>query len=256
MKATASYLASIVALLAWGTSLSHAQIISIPIPNYNFSSPSSGNVISTASPYTAVTGYTFTHNTGNTNDAYGRLTGAAIGDPNIAGNTTAGFINLAQNGVSSFHTNALSTTIAADTTYTFSIDIGNPAGTAQTGNGTGSFDNPANVTFGLTAGPSFTPVGTFTSVPFGTIPEGTAGVAGYQTFTFSFTTGDSGGFIGQDLEAKVIATGIGTSNSTTQTYFDNLRLTAEAVPEPSAYLLMGMGFLALIGAGRCARRRC
>lgn len=74
------------------------------------------------------------------------------------------------------------------------------------------------------------------------------GTTQFTTFTYSFTTGASGGFIGDDLEAQFGADMTGQ----TQTQFDDVRVTAEAIPEPSTYLMMLGGFGLL---GLCLRKR-
>ena len=63
----------------------------------------------------------------------------------------------------------------------------------------------------------------------------------WQQFTASFTTGASGGAVGTLLQLELDRTG-----STNQVWFDNVVVTAEAVPEPSSAVLGGLGLLALL----------
>ena len=242
------YSPSILALLAIGmASTAHAQIVNIPVPNYNFSANGGQVIVVAAGTSTAVDDYTFSNPTNH--NQFGALVGATVGDPAIAGNNTAGFINTGGSGFStSFMTDTLSTNIAANTTYSFSIDIGNPAGT-------GNYANPGDVTFGLVAGNAITQVytatGTFTLVPLTSLPENPNGTsAQYETFSYSFTTGAVGGFIGEDLEAEVIDQG---PSYNSQTYFDNLKVTADAIPEPSTWAMMFTGLALLVGIQRFRR---
>jgi hypothetical protein len=216
------------AILALFSSLSHGA--NIPVPNYDFSAQGTGEFFNNG-PSTLVTGFTVTSNGNN----FGVLDRP---DPNISGNVTAGFANGDNGAPVTFTTDTLGTTIAANTTYTFSLDIGDLGGTDNT------YDESGTVTFGLLA--NGTPTGVMTLVPAGTVSKTSS--LNYENFSYSFTTGVAGGFIGQDLEAQFSATPTGQS----QTYFDNLQLTATSVPEPSTYAMTfgGLGMLVLVSRFR------
>ena len=127
-------------------------------------------------------------------------------------------------------------TYAANTTYTFTVSLGadNRASTLA-GRISLLGDSSAVAATSSLATSSFNAASTF------------------QDLTLTFTTGSSGGFVGQSIYAQ-----LGTDSShqySRAVYFDNVRLdaTSAAIPEPStAALLVGMGAL---GFG-LVRRRC
>ena len=98
------------------------------------------------------------------------------------------------------------------------------------------------MTLGFLAGGTSTGVTTVTAAQIEADPTYSNGANNFTTFTYSFTTGASGGFVGQDLEVQFTADLSGTS----QTQFDDVQVTATAVPEPSVYWMMLGGVTLLI----------
>jgi hypothetical protein len=79
------------------------------------------------------------------------------------------------------------------------------------------------------------------SIPFSSLVP-----AGFKDYQATFTTGASGGAIGQQLVVVLMSQNNPGSNNPIG--FDNVRVDAKAVPEPTAYMLMAWG-------GLCVRRR-
>ena len=120
----------------------------------------------------------------------------------------------------------LGVTFLPSTVYTLTVAVGNRQ--ANVFNGSSGFSN-----FGLTADNGTTPLGPFTQE---------AGIVNaFTDYTYTFTTG---------LVAPTGNVGILLTNSNGPTgrraLFDNVRLDATAVPEPSAALLGGLGLLGLL----------
>jgi hypothetical protein len=195
---------------------------SIPVTNGDFSSgdfvTNDGNPSSTLPDFTTVHG-----------SYYGILDGEAFANGDGSGSTT-------------FTTDTLNTTIAANTTYTLTIDIG-----YSTTNG-GTYVYPNDATLGFLANGTLigdtavTQAQILANAKVATDP-GTSGAQYVAPFSYSFTTGATGGFIGEDLEATFSAYTHGESPG--QTRFDNL--TVDSVPEPSAWAMMIAGVLMLVG---------
>ncbi len=143
--------------------------------------------------------------------------------PGTADGLQAGFIYLGGLGGGNFQSDAVLTTILANTKYTLTLALGArpdyPAGENQV-----SFNFFAN---GLGI------AGTQIDIDSELVPVGT--FADYMT---SFTTGESGPLIGQSLTIFVgfgVAPG-GAADVTMQV--DNVRLDATAVPEPATATLL------------------
>ena len=175
--------------------------------------------------------------------------GSAFGTSSIASNfTSAGaasgsdyaFINNDFPNVTDTITSAASLgTIAADTTFTLTVAIGNR-------NGTGLYDDPGNISFSLLAnGVAFATQ----TVNNGTIPNGT-----FEDFTLTYTTPSSSAIIGENLTIQMAT--LPEQSGAYQPAFDNVTLdetTISAVPEPAISLLLLAGGIALIGVAQLHR---
>jgi len=142
-------------------------------------------------------------------------------------------------------------TIAANSTYTLSLNIGAPPTLTGISTYTAGYTAP-QVYFALLGNGS----NVITSM---TLANTSVTIDGLTNYTISFTTGAAGGYIGQDLSIKLQAvkalypanTVPGHSNGDPGgevAIFDDVYLTGPAVPEPSTYALMlagaGLMFLA------------
>ena len=222
---------------------SHLQAQIIAVPNHDLQVDSTkyttGNaVIDTTQDSTVIQYFTETH-TGD-DGGYGHYGSAGVGAPD---GTSAGFVNTDNNGTVTLSsdltaggTQAAPTFISGQL-YTFTLSIGiNPT------NQNTDYDRIGNISFGLTS--NGVTVGTQTLVPSGTIiptldGNGSPQVT-FEDFTFSYlaTAGDAGNAIGLQINDQF--------PGGSQTEFSNIRLSAEAVPEPGtwAMFLAGLGLLA------------
>lgn len=126
----------------------------------------------------------------------------------------------------------LTGTLAAYTTYVLSVEFGDRT---DLNNG-----NPAlRLGLGSTTGASYlTPTISLTPATIN---------GGWVTWSQTFTTGAAPVGMGQALRIELVNQGVGTAGlGNAQMISDNLNLTAEAIPEPSAALLGGLGMLALL----------
>ena len=121
------------------------------------------------------------------------------------------------------------TTLAANTVYTLTIDVGDR--TDQVFGG-----GEIRLGYGGTgvAGDLGTNLLSATSVVNPTPSDG-----GWVIWTSTFETGATPAGLGQALRIEFVSGG-------TQTVIDNVRLDASAVPEPTTTALLGLGGLALI----------
>jgi PEP-CTERM motif len=129
--------------------------------------------------------------------------------------------------------------IAANTTYTLTVALGNEVGTGNykdTGNFRIQFyDNAARSEAGTTylitqSDPIAPPDGTLTD------------------YSISFTTGAAATDtrVGLPLIPQIQLFSVDNNGAHVQSPFDNVRLTATAVPEPAALSLVGMGAMAFL----------
>jgi hypothetical protein len=129
--------------------------------------------------------------------------------------------------------------ITADTTYTLTVAIGNPAGS-------GLDDDTYDAYFGLLAnGNPFV----IDPIAIGSVPDGT-----FQDFTFSFTTPVDANYAGQSL--GIVLASEAPTDAGLQAAFDNVTLdetAVDAAPEPAILILLVMGGIAFIGFTRLRR---
>ncbi len=133
----------------------------------------------------------------------------------------------------------LSALLAANTTYTLTVDVGDRT------------DLPfAGATLNLGTGPV---VGSNLLPPVviaNTTPNNTAAAGdGWQTWQSTFTTGAAPVNLGQPLRIDL------ANVSGIQTLFDNVRLDAAIVPEPSTSILCATVFAAFLCKRRGTRRK-
>jgi uncharacterized protein (TIGR03382 family) len=134
----------------------------------------------------------------------------------------------------------LTATLQANTTYTLTVDAGDRLGldfqACEIRLGTVTVPLvSADFGLNLLAG----------TVVSNTTPFNDAGANdGWETWVTTFTTGASPVGLGDQLRVEIVTTG------GIQSYFDNVRLDAVTIPEPSAFALVS-----LCGLGLLRRRR-
>lgn len=246
---------AVLAIFAFAKSAS-AQ--SITVPNFSFETPADTTI---AAPYDKLgtansTGVadplpSWNYTTNNTN-GYGVVSTSTLTTLGTSDGSQAAFIDVYNGGNFGTLTTANSLgVISANTLYTLTVAVGAPAtwvGDPYAGVGGGHLTEGET---GAEAILSLTGDGTIfasQSVDASVVSEGTL-----VDYTVTFTTGASGGVIGQDLGISLeslkedypgnVDPGIEAD------IFDNIRLTAvSTVPEPSTYamLLGGLGMLMLV----------
>jgi hypothetical protein len=136
----------------------------------------------------------------------------------------------------------LSDTLAANTTYTLTIQAIDRTdltfqdgelrlGYAGTDDGS-TGDMIANDFYGENL---LSPTAVFNPNPV----NGAAADDGWEDWSYTFVTGASPAGLGEALRVEIVGSGV-------QSTYDNISLTAVAVPEPSTTALLGLGGLALI----------
>jgi hypothetical protein len=201
--------------------VSSAQAAPIPVTNFSFETPG-GNFAVNNNP-TVLPGWTV-----NSPSYYGNQT--IVGQFANPGNSEGSaylFMNLDFTS-SATTTSDPVTTIANNTIYKLTVALGNH-------NQTGAYGDPGDMTISLLANNVLVPGATLTILN-GTIPNGY-----FQDYNIGFTTGNADLLFGENLTIQ-----LGTaSGGQTQASFDNVRLDATEVPEPSTYAMM-LGGLAVL----------
>ncbi len=169
------------------------------------------------------------------------------GNPIGTDGTNWAFVNLTNsnnplNPASGTITSDLVTTFAPNTTYDLTVAVGS---NTQLNYG---YYAPGNFVVSILA--NGTPVASG-SLDGSTLTLGTL----VDLSTTPFTTGASGGVVGDNLTIQLYSVSNNTSQNGggQQSLFDNVRLSASPVPEPASLLLSGF---AAIGLGLIAWRRC
>ena len=148
------------------------------------------------------------------------------------------------NGPGDTLSQVLSDSVLANTTYTLSVWVSEQ----------GDIPSTFSPVIELLAG-SFTLIGLTASNPEGNVAPTETGAAGtpynWVDWTATYTSGASGGAIGQPLKIYLSAGGI-------QTDYDELSLTStwndpNGVPEPAVFVLVGAGLLGLLTRSRFAK---
>jgi hypothetical protein len=154
----------------------------------------------------------------------------AVPDGSNALSMVSGFVNVPV-------TQTLTATLAADTVYTLTVDIGNPAGRGDI----------AQFGFSLGVVGSSGAYASFISNDMSVIPSGT-----FIEFSASSAIAAGNPDVGRTLIVQLWGP---ASQGPGQPYaaFDNVRLTASAVPEPMTAAALAAGLLVL-GLSRASRR--
>lgn len=204
----------------------------IAVTNYSFEDPNGGDCCGANA---TIPGWQF---------AGGGATGTQNQSPNNPPQTDGqywAFINLdVPNQTGTITTTVSPTIIAANTKYTLTVALGN-------NDQPPIYGDPGIDSISILSGA--TPLAT-TTVPYGTIPNDT-----FVDYTVTYISG--GGLdpnVGTALNIQLASTspnGIGQL----QPIFDNVRLDATVVPEPSSIMaLCGLGAIGLVFALRRRRR--
>jgi len=233
------------AVAVFGLAAATTQAQSITVPDFSFETPSETG---TYQDNTGIAAGSAIPNTGSAWYYLGGFTagGSPVGVQDVSANgftaganpdgTQDGYVN-----VGAWMGSGALTPIVANTTYTLTVAEGNRGGGfAQTGGFTIALAYGLSVGTGLTNSANW---GSFLHVSYANSPAvGT--FADYQT---SFTTGSSDSSIGQSLFV-LLGSDVVTGNNPID--YDDVRLTATAVPEPANLALAALGGLVTFGLGR------
>ncbi len=258
---------AIFSLVALG--MASASADPVDVPNASFETSSSGGGWTYSNPGT-ISDWTFNAPAGS---AYGQLWQVFFNSPDPSLGSYCAFIDNDSPGEEATLTSAASLgTIAADTTYTLTVAVGN-----ADLNDPGMEDEP--IVFDPIA--DTPPTGVFLALlangqPFAIdpIPAGLVASGAWQDFSFSYTTTDSDPIVGQQLTIQ-----LGTepgSDSSEGAVFDYVQLDASPLnadgngngdgngdsggdpgtaPEPTSCGLLGLGLGALGWLSRWQRSR-
>jgi PEP-CTERM motif len=216
-----------------------AQSTPITVPNFSFelttTGSMTGNDIATGGP-TNVAGWTYD----NASDAAGTqafgTAGPTTNYDNLgnADGASFAFLNLTGSQIGTITSSSSLGFILPNTTYTLTVAVGNNQQADDT-----NFGSPGDTFLSL--------LGNGTAISTTFIPNGTVPNSSFVDETTTFTTGGSGGVVGQALTIQLAAEEDG--GLLDQASFDNVRLTADtletAVPEPSTWAMFVAGFVGL-----------
>ena len=205
----------------------------ITVPNFSFESPAlpnSANNNGGNGDTTSIANWTIAAPSGNTNNGvYHPSAGFAHANPlptPAEGNQVAYLVPGAGN-TSSITTSASLGTVAANMLYTLTVALGNRNDSLFFDTGTYTINllaNGVSVAQATRAG--------------NTVPHG-----GFSDLSAVFTSPASGPVIGESLTIRLSASA-GSAND--EAIFDNVRLTASAVPEPAISTMIIGGMAALV----------
>lgn len=209
----------------------------IPVGNPSFESP----VCGAAGSGTNCTpnSWTVTNSANQWNPTTGQYTAnqfpSNLGDTSLPDGIQAAWVNGGANSLSQI----LATTIAANTTYTLTIDVGLRTTVNNTFGAIVDLD-----AFSAVAGTTVLTNDTSASPGSGNEDPGHGS---WALWTVTFNSASNPSVVGQDLEIYL-------SSSTNQTGYDNVSLNGVSnVPEPAMFALVGFGLLGLVTRRRFAK---
>jgi hypothetical protein len=228
------------ALLIFSAAVVEAQVIAVP--NFSFENPSTQPPLAGNGDYfqfntnnsTFVPNWTFNDVTSVSGTLANRFAG--IGNPGTSDGNRVAFFNTGTAAESTATTSSPVTTISSGLDYTLTVALGNTPGT-------GNYSQPGTFVLSLLANPLAGPAVTAatTTINGDAIPDGT--IADYS---LTLTALQASAFVGDGLSIQVGNIDSETNGNVAQALFDNVRLDANAAPEPSIFGLIGLGLLALM----------
>jgi len=213
--------------------------VSVTVPNFSFEDGQTGTYFTNQFDPTDNATYLPDWTVASTSHyPYGTQATSQFGNAGSSDGARYGFMEMPFAGTTSSMTSAASLgIIQADTTYTLTVALANG------GTPIDEFGNTLNYTLSLLAdGSSFASKNVLDSQIPGTTTEVAQG--GGQTlntftdFSLIFTTGNSDPIIGDDLKIEISGTNGVIGSVYSYMNVDNVRLTADAVPEPPVLTLM------------------
>ncbi|MBA4291446.1 hypothetical protein C0431_00575 [bacterium] len=202
-----------VGVLALATSAAYA--VDLNIVNHSFEDPALGSGSFFYSP-TPVPGWTATA-TGGADRGIWNTAASGKDGLNIA--FVYGVNAIAQD---------LTHAILADTTYTVTYLVGRPGG--------GNFNSNVELWAGGSVANGAVTGGTRIANQTVVVP----GIGDMIEHSFTFTSPNSGGVVGQNLALRFT----GPDNSGSYVSYDNFRISTEAVPEPASMTVLGLAAIA------------
>lgn len=229
-------LVSSAACLLAGLWAGAAGAASVPVPNFSFESPAVADGVAdfTIPSWTQVGSGSFQAGVYNPTPTGFAGTAGAGNLPAPAAGPQGAFTNTGGIGGVKLVTAGTLATIQPNTTYTLTVALGVRTDFPVAGVLLG------NAYVDLLANGS-APVGAALGLDANTLPVGS-----FQDYSVTFSTGASGGVVGQALTADIGY--VATSNSGIM--MDNVRLDASSVPEPATLGVLLVGGVALMGRRR------
>ncbi len=245
-----SFRVAFLVVMAAGLPPGVAYSDSITVPNYSFENTLGFTATGGAGVGQGIVEGNWLYQTSNPVDVAGTQDqSVSPGNPVGTDGNNWAFLNLSGPGGTTYGmitSAATVTTIAPSTTYDLTVSVGENVQT-------GGYDLSGNFTVSLLAN----------GVAIATSPvqlgvDLTKGA--FTDISTSFTSPASGGVDGQNLTIQLYSVADGRGNippelGGEQSLFDNVRLSANPVPEPSTVVLGGLGVATLLIAARRRMKR-